>query len=225
MLGFSANMSKISNICKRKNVPVLEDNCESVGAKLNKKYLGTLGNIGVFSFDFGKNITTGEGGAILTNNKKLFKFCKEYHDHGHELNPKYPRGMDTVKIFGFNYRMTEMQGAVGLAQLKKLKKILSENKKRYEILFKNLKNNFKIRTQFKGTIPSYDTMMFEVRNNNLRSKIIRFLKKKNIGTKNVPDAIKWHFAHYWKHALNREQIKSIQSSRKKLKNILPYLFY
>ena len=220
MLGFSANMSKISNICKRKNVPVLEDNCESVGAKLNKKYLGTLGNIGVFSFDFGKNITTGEGGAILTNNKKLFKFCKEYHDHGHELNPKYPRGMDTVKIFGFNYRMTEMQGAVGLAQLKKLKKILSENKKRYEILFKNLKNNFKIRTQFKGTIPSYDTMMFEVRNNNLRSKIIRFLKKKNIGTKNVPDAIKWHFAHYWKHALNREQIKSIQSSRKKIEKYI-----
>ena len=220
MLGFSADMSKISKICREKNIPILEDNCVSVGAKFNKKYLGTLGDIGVFSFDFGKNITTGEGGALLTKNKKLFKFCKEYHDHGHELNPKYPRGMDTVKIFGFNYRMTEMQGAVGLAQIKKLKKILRENKTRYDVLYKNLKDNYKIRTLFKGTTPSYDTMMFKVKNNNLRSKIISFLKKKKIGTKNVPDAIKWHFAHYWKHAIKREQIKSIQSSRKKIESYI-----
>ena len=220
MLGFSADMIKISQICKKRNIPVLEDNCESVGAKYNKKYLGTLGDIGVFSFDFGKNITTGEGGALLTRNKKLFKFCKEYHDHGHELNPKYTRGMDTVKIFGFNYRMTEMQGAVGLAQIKKLKKILDENKKRYNVLYKNLKKNYKIRTQFKGTTPSYDTMMFEVKNSHLRSKIIKFLKKKKVGTKNVPDAIKWHFAHYWKHALKKEQIKSIQSSRKKIEKYI-----
>ena len=48
---------------------------------------------------------------------------------GHELNPKFPRGMDTVKIFGFNYRMTEMQGAVGIAQIKKIRHILNENKK------------------------------------------------------------------------------------------------
>jgi len=116
--------------------------------------------------------------------------------------------------------MTEMQGAVGLAQIKKLKKILLENKRRYEILYKNLKDNYKIRTLFKGTTPSYDTMMFEVKNNNLRSKIISFLKKKNVGTKNVPDAIKWHFAHYWKHALKREQIKSIQSSRKKIEKYI-----
>ena len=63
-------------------------------------------------------------------------------------------------------------------------------------------------------------MMFEVKNNNLRSKIISFLKKKKIGTKNVPDAIKWHFAHYWKHAIKREQIKSIQSSRKKIESYI-----
>ena len=120
MLGFSADMKEIKKICRAKKLPLLEDNCESVGAKLNNKFLGTHGDIGVFSFDFGKNITTGEGGAILTNNKKYFQYSKEYHDHGHQLNPKYPRGMDTVNIFGFNYRMTEMQGAVGIAQIKKI---------------------------------------------------------------------------------------------------------
>ena len=54
----------------------------------------------------------------------------------------------------------------------------------------------------------------------LRKKIVRLLKSKKIGTKNLPDAIKWHFAHYWKHALNREQIKSIQSSRKKIEKYI-----
>ena len=58
----------------------------------------------------------------------------EYHDHGHQNNVKFPRGNDTSKIAGFNYRITEMQGVIGKVQLKKLNYILSENKKRYQIL-------------------------------------------------------------------------------------------
>ena len=220
MLGFSADIDKIINICKKKKLPVLEDNCESVGAKFKNKFLGTLGDIGVLSFDFGKNITTGEGGAILTNKKKLFKYCREYHDHGHELNPKLPRGLDTVKIFGFNYRMTEMQGAVGIAQIKKLNFILRENKYRYRALENLVSKKFKIRKKIKFNEPSYDTFMFEVENSQNRKKIINYLKKNNIGTKNVPDAIKWHFATYWKHAVKKSQINSIKSSYKKIKNYI-----
>ena len=108
---------------------MIEDNCEVVGAKYFNKYLGTIGDAGILSFDHGKNITTGEGGAILTNNKKIFISAKEYHDHGHQLNPKFPRGMDTVKMAGFNYRMSELNAAVGLAQIKKMGFILKENKK------------------------------------------------------------------------------------------------
>ena len=130
MLGFPCKINEIEKICKYKNIKIIEDNCESIGAKFKNKYLGNFGDAGVMSFDFGKNITTGEGGCIITKNKKIFKFCNEYHDHGHELNPKFSRGMDTVSFPGFNYRMTEMQGAVGIAQLKKLNFILRENKKR-----------------------------------------------------------------------------------------------
>ncbi len=220
MLGFAANMDKIISICKKKKIPILEDNCESVGAKLKNKFLGTLGDIGVFSFDFGKNITTGEGGAILTNKKKLFKYCREYHDHGHELNPKLPRGLDTVKIFGFNYRMTEMQGAIGIAQIKKLNLILKENKYRYRALENLVSKKFKIREKIKFNEPSYDTFMFKVENSQNRKKIINYLKKNGVGTKNVPDAIKWHFATYWKHAVRKSQIKSIKRSHKKIKNYI-----
>ena len=220
MLGFSADLDNIKKVCKQFKLPIVEDNCESVGAKYKNKYLGTIGDIGILSFDFGKNITTGEGGALLTNNKKLFKYFKEYHDHGHELNPKYPRGLDTVKIFGFNYRMSEMQGAVGLAQIKKLNLILKENKYRYKALENLVTKRFKIREKIKFNEPSYDTFMFEVENSQNRKKIINYLKKNGIGTKNVPDAIKWHFATYWKHAVSKFQINSIKRSRKKIENYI-----
>ena len=71
-----------------------------------------------------------------------------------------------------------------------------------------------------NSIPSYDTFMFEVKNNKVRAKIIEYLKKKKIGTKNVPDAIKWHFASYWKHAIKKKEISSIKNSRDKILNYL-----
>ena len=176
MLGFSSDISRIEKICKQKKIKLVEDNCESIGAKYKNKFLGNFGDVGVMSFDFGKNITTGEGGCILTNNKKIYEYCKQYHDHGHELNPKFSRGMDTVSNPGFNYRMTELQGAVGIAQLKKLKLILSKNKKRYDLLSKTLSKKFKIRNNIKGSTASMDTFMFEVSEDKLRSKIVKYLK-------------------------------------------------
>ena len=216
MLGFSSDISRIEKICKQKKIKLVEDNCESIGAKYKNKFLGNFGDVGVMSFDFGKNITTGEGGCILTNNKKIYEYCKQYHDHGHELNPKFSRGMDTVSNPGFNYRMTELQGAVGIAQLKKLKLILSKNKKRYDLLSKTLSKKFKIRNNIKGSTASMDTFMFEVSEDKLRSKIVKYLRKSGIGIKNVPDAIRWHFASYWKHAISKKQINSIKKSKNKI---------
>lgn len=216
MLGFSSDISRIEKICKQKKIKLIEDNCESIGAKYKNKFLGNFGDVGIMSFDFGKNITTGEGGCILTNNKKIYEYCKQYHDHGHELNPKFSRGMDTVSNPGFNYRMTELQGAVGIAQLKKLNLILSENKKRYNLLSKTLNKKFKIRNNIKGSKASMDTFMFEVPEDKLRSKIVKYLRKSGIGIKNVPDAIRWHFASYWKHAISKKQINSIKKSKNKI---------
>lgn len=217
MLGFSANLKEIIKICKKCKIFMIEDNCEAVGAKYNKKYLGTIGDAGILSFDHGKNITTGEGGAILTNNKKIFVSAKEYHDHGHQLNPKFPRGMDTVKMAGFNYRMSELNAAVGLAQIKKINFILKENKKRYLMLHDIVSKKFKIRKCHVGTTPSFDTFIFKVDNLELRKNIVRLLKSKKIGTKNLPDAIKWHFASYWKHAISKKEINRLEVSHKKLK--------
>lgn len=213
MLGFSANIKEIEKICVKKKIKLIEDNCESIGGKYNNKFLGNFGNVGVMSFDFGKNITTGEGGCILTNDKKIYKYCNEYHDHGHELNPKFSRGMDTVSNPGFNYRMTELQAAVGIAQIRKLNFILKENKKRYKILKDNLQKKFPIRHQIKKSKSSMDTFMFRVENMSLRFKIVNYLRKSGIGIKNVPDAIRWHFASYWEHAISKKEIKSVSRSK------------
>ena len=220
MLGASCNMSEILKISKKNKIPILEDNCEAVGGKYKSKFLGTLGDIGVMSFDFAKIITTGEGGAILTNKKNLYTFCKEYHDHGHQNNPKFPRGNDTSKIAGFNFRITELQGVIGKVQLKKLNFILSENKKRYEVLNKNLSDFFKIRKIEKNSTQNYETFIIIEDDSKIRKKILNILSKNDFGTRNLPDAIKWHCAYFWKRAVGKKGVKNSLSTNKLLKTCI-----
>ena len=218
MLGFSCNMKEIMKIAKRKKIPVVEDNCEAVGGKYGKKFLGTIGDIGVFSFDHGKILTTGEGGMLLTNKKKYDRFCREYHDHGHENNLKFPRGRDTKKIFGFNYRMTEIQGAIGIVQLKKLNKIINQNKIKYKSLEKILKMNFKLRKEEKNSVGIFDTFILFQENRVKRNKIINILNSLDFGTKNLPDAMEWHCSYFWSHALKINQVKRSKKSYNLLRN-------
>ncbi len=221
MLGVPAKLDQIIKIAQKKKIKILEDNCEAVGGKYNKKFLGTIGDIGVFSFDFGKMITTGgEGGLVLTNNKKFYKYAKEYHDHGHENNPNYPRGNDTKKIFGFNYRMNEMQGVFGKVQLKKLNYILRDNKEKFLILKKFIEKKFEIRQIPKKSEPAYDCFIFKVKKKNLRNKIIKVLTKSKIGTKNLPDALKWHCSYFWSHALSDKQVKRSKTTFKILSEMI-----
>ena len=210
MLGVPADMLSINQLAKKYNIPVVEDNCEALGSFIGKKYAGTVADIGVLSFDFGKTITTGEGGALLTNKKLYDKFAREYRDHGHECNPKFPRGMDTRKIQGFNYRMSEMQAVVGKVQLSKLDKIIRDSKARYKCLEPIFKS--KCRPIVKNTFPNYDTFIFHEVNANIRKKVIEILNKEKFGTKNLPDAIDWHSAHRWDHLLSKDTINKIRKS-------------
>jgi len=220
MLGYSAEINKIQKFCKRKKIPLIEDNCEAVGGTFNGKKLGTLSDIGIFSFDFGKTITTGEGGCLLTNNKKKFLYFKRYHDHGHKLIKNIPRGIDTADMPGFNYRMTELQAAVGISQIRKLNFILKESKKRFLAIENILKDKVILRKIYKNSKPNYDTLIFRIDNEKKRKKIVKYLNKVGIGTKNLPDAIKWHFAYFWKHAISKDQIKNTLASKKILEKYI-----
>ena len=225
MLGYPCNMDEIIKICKKKKIKILEDNCETLGGKYKNKYLGNYSDVGVISFDFGKTITTGEGGMIVTNNKKIYQYCNQYHDHGHKFKKNIARGNDDIAFAGFNYRMTELQGAIGKAQLLKIKKLIIDNKKKYNILKKKI-SNFEKRVLVNNGISNYDTYIFFTKNNIQKKKILNILKKNKIGTKNLPDAIKWHCATFWKHVLNKNEIRKIDKLFKYLNSsiAIPILF-
>jgi 8-amino-3,8-dideoxy-alpha-D-manno-octulosonate transaminase len=129
MCGAPARIDKILKVAKKHKLLVLEDNAQGCGGSFKGKKLGTFGQMGIFSFDYYKTLTTGEGGMILTDSQKLYQRADWYHDHGHDHNPKVSRAMEGRSILGFNYRMNELQGAVGLAQLRKLDGLIAEQKK------------------------------------------------------------------------------------------------
>ena len=129
MCGAPANIERIVAVARKSNLLVLEDTAQAVGASYQGKKLGTFGDMGIFSFDYYKTITSGEGGMVITDSKDLYDRSDWYHDHGHDHNVKVSRAMEGRSILGFNYRMNELQGAVGLAQFRKLDMIIAAQKK------------------------------------------------------------------------------------------------
>ena len=220
MLGMPANMIAIKNIADKHNLKIIEDNCESIGASIDGKYLGTIGDVGVISFDHGKALTTGEGGMLLTNSKVIDTLAREYHDHGHQNNPDFPRGRDTKQIAGFNFRMTEIQAAIGKVQLTKLDYLLKENAKRYKILDELLSDSFKKRENIENIVGQNDCYIFNVPSADKRSEIIKVLVDNGIGTKNLPDAIEWHCSYFWDHIFENKDISDMKISKDILEAIL-----
>ncbi|MBE9521093.1 MAG: DegT/DnrJ/EryC1/StrS family aminotransferase, partial [Proteobacteria bacterium] len=103
---------------------------QAAGGIWRNKHLGTFGKCGTFSFDAVKTMTTGEGGMVITDDEKLWRYMSEYHDHGHDHVPNPGgRGGEGRSFIGFNYRMMELQGAMGLAQLAQLDDMIGAQKK------------------------------------------------------------------------------------------------
>jgi 8-amino-3,8-dideoxy-alpha-D-manno-octulosonate transaminase len=134
MCGAQARIPEILKLADRHGIPVIEDTAQSCGGRLQGKALGSFGKMGCFSFDSVKTVTAGEGGMVITNDKAIYTKASEYHDHGHDHNPKVSRGLEKRNFIGVNFRMSELQGAVALAQLRKLESVIlpaqSKNKAR-----------------------------------------------------------------------------------------------
>jgi 8-amino-3,8-dideoxy-alpha-D-manno-octulosonate transaminase len=174
----------------------------------------------VFSFDHGKMIATGEGGCVLTNNSSYYQYISSYSDHGHALLEHVARGSDAAIMPGFNYRMTELQAAIGKVQLTKLNYMLHQNRIRYEKLYSQISKFFTVRSPSSDSVPSYDTFMFKLNSSQQITKCIDLLKKKGIGTKNIPDSMRWHCSYFWNHAL---ESKNIDNSYKTYTTLSSYV--
>ena len=229
MLGVPANLSEIKKICKKHKLILIEDTAWGIGGKFKKNFLGTVGDIGTFSFDFAKTITTGEGGMIVFKDKNLYLKAKAWHDHGHENNPRVPRWEDTRKSSGFNFRMSELQGAVGLAQLKKFNEIFNRHKKNKNLILKKIKNfnNFKIRQIPKYCKEASESLILIMRSSNDAKKFRKMFLKKGYSTKILPEATSWHFAGQWEHIkeLKIKKDKLIRSERILSKCVSIPIFY
>jgi dTDP-4-amino-4,6-dideoxygalactose transaminase len=125
--GIAADMEAILKIAKEFHMDVIEDAACSLGATYKGKPVGTFGRMGIFSFHPRKAVTTGEGGAIVTNDDLLAEKCRMWRNHGQV----FQNGDLNFQVAGLNYRMTEIQAAIGRVQLEKFPEIL---KRRREIV-------------------------------------------------------------------------------------------
>ena len=201
MLGVPARLREIIQICKRNGIPLIEDTAWGCGGKLDGKPLGTWGDIGTFSFDYAKIITTGEGGMILTNDLKIHLKAAAWHDHGHENNPLVPRWEDTRASSGFNYRMMELQGAVGLAQLKKLDFVIESQRKNMTLIRNEINglSGVTLRRVIDGSYETADALVIFLETTEQAKKCREALLQCGLSTKILPEAYSWHFAGTWSH--------------------------
>jgi len=139
MCGSMAQMDELKAICKKHDLLLLEDACQAIGATYKGQSIGTIGDAGTFSFDFVKIITCAEGGAVITNNKETYEKCDQYSDHGHDHMGK-DRGADLHPYLGYNYRISELHAAVGLAQIRRLAEFLAIQRKNHSIIASALRN-------------------------------------------------------------------------------------
>ncbi len=201
MLGNPARLDRIAEIAHQKNIPLIEDTAWGCGGTYNNQPLGTHGAIGCFSFDFAKTMTTGEGGMVVFQQKERYDRAAAWHDHGHENNPEFPRWEDTRSGSGFNYRMTELQGAVGLAQLKKLDTVIEaqrNNRRAIQDAIADLPG-ITFRTVIDGANGTDDALVFYVKSNAIARQCRQSLLDQGLGTKILPEAVTWHYAATWDH--------------------------
>jgi len=133
MCGSMADLDALQTICEEHDLILLEDACQSIGASYKGKYVGTIGDAGTFSFDFVKTITCGEGGVVMTNTEDTYSKCDQYSDHGHD-HQGADRGADLHPWLGYNYRISELHAAVGLAQIRRVHEFLDIQKRNHAAL-------------------------------------------------------------------------------------------
>ncbi|MBA4394309.1 MAG: DegT/DnrJ/EryC1/StrS family aminotransferase [Desulfobacca sp.] len=201
MLGAQARIEEIMAVADQHHIPVIEDTAQACGGFIGGKALGSFGAIGTFSFDAVKTLTTGEGGMLIMDDPELFRRASEYHDHGHDhIGPD--RGLESRSFIGFNFRMMELQGALGLAQLSKLKDMIAQQKAHKSRLKKILKDinglHFRELVDTEGDTATF--LAFSMPDQEKAWTLRDLAKKAGLGMIYFYEN-NWHYYRNWEHLL------------------------
>ena len=177
LYGQSCNMKEIMNIATSHNLLVIEDAAQGMGVRHNNKHVGTIGHAGILSFYGNKTITCGEGGIILTENEEIHKKCYRLKNHGRSV-----KGVFYHEEIGYNFSFTEMQAAIGLAQLGKLDRIIDKKKKinnRYISELQNISQLSFVKIRKESTPVFWFTSILSNKSQQLR----QYLSENDIGSR------------------------------------------
>lgn len=216
MCGSMANLDALQAICKEHKLILLEDACQSIGASYKGKSLGTIGDAGTFSFDFVKTITCAEGGVVMTNNEEIYIKSDAYTDHGHD-HKGVDRGADMHPFLGYNYRISELHAAIGLAQIKKLDTFLSIQKKNYTTLRSYLEKipEVSFRVVPEGGVDSCSFISWFLPTEEITKAVVAELKEQGILAGNFYWFVNnWHYISKWDHLKKVRSLHNISSEQR-----------
>ncbi|GAA4974410.1 DegT/DnrJ/EryC1/StrS family aminotransferase [Algibacter aquimarinus] len=221
MCGSMANMDALETISNKHNILLIEDACQAIGGTYNGKPLGSIGDLGCFSFDFVKTITCGEGGAVITNNKEYYINADHYSDHGHD-HVGNDRGAETHPFLGYNFRISELHAAVGLAQVRRLPKFLEIQKRNLNILQAALQEipEVTFRTIPKGGEESGAFFNFFLPDLEIVNKVTKAFQENGIDAFWNYYNNSWHYIREWHHL---KDLKSLYPISAELIKGLEYL--
>jgi 8-amino-3,8-dideoxy-alpha-D-manno-octulosonate transaminase len=216
MCGSPADLGALQEICKEHKLILLEDACQSIGAKYRGRSLGTIGDAGTFSFDFVKTITCAEGGVVMTNNEDIYIKSDGYTDHGHD-HQGADRGADLHPFIGYNYRISELHAAVGLAQIRKLDTFLAIQKKNCASLRAMLSQvpEISFRVVPEGGEDSCTFLSWFLPTEELTRAVVEELKAQGImGGSFYWYVNNWHYISKWDHLKQATTLHNINEQQK-----------
>ncbi|WP_406683772.1 DegT/DnrJ/EryC1/StrS family aminotransferase [Seonamhaeicola sp. MEBiC1930] len=221
MCGSMGDLKALQSICDKHNLLLVEDACQAIGGTYNGKPLGSIGDLGCFSFDFVKTITCGEGGAVITNNKEYYVNADHFSDHGHD-HIGNDRGAEAHPILGYNFRISELHAAVGLAQVQRLNEFIGIQRQYLNIFKETLSqvNGVTLRNVPEGGVESGAFFNFFLPDLECTRKVIQGFKEGGIDLCwNYYDN-NWHYIRKWDHL---KELKSLFPISAEVKEGLKYL--
>ena len=223
MCGSMANLDALVSVCDKHNLLLIEDACQAIGGTYNGKALGTVGDLGCFSFDFVKTVTCGEGGGVITNNDDYAQRLDHFSDHGHD-HVGSDRGAEEHPYLGYNFRISELNAAVGLAQFKRIDEFLALQKKHYTIIRQELEvlSSVTFRTVPEGGEESYAFLNFFLDDLDTARAVSKEFKANGIDVCFHYYDNNWHYVRKWKHLKEQKSLyplsKEITQGLKDLKD-------